>query len=91
MADTIEQLYVEQELALLRADLAVSSPESYTFEEMRQISAELDSATEALDEAVRKDFQSLSQEEQRAMLMFLEELGGQEDGFWLELLGVAQS
>lgn len=60
MTNSIQQLYVEQELALLRADLAVSMPENYSMEEMRQISEDLDAKTAALDEALREDFNAMS-------------------------------
>lgn len=77
MANTIEQLYVEQELALLRADLAVSSPESYTFEEKRQISEDLDARTAALDEALREDFNAMPLEMQVMMFKMLTATGAE--------------
>lgn len=77
MTNSIEQLFVEQEIALLRADLAASSPESYTLEEMCQISEDLDAKTEALDEAIREDFNTMSPEMQVTMFEMLTATGAE--------------
>ena len=39
------QLALDHELAYLRGDLATSSPESYTLDEMREISEAMDAST----------------------------------------------
>ncbi len=50
----------EHEIAYLRGDLATSSPESYTLDEMREISAGMDESTAKIDAAIREEFNSLS-------------------------------
>ena len=86
MQDKIRKLHTEQELALLRADLATSSPQSYTIGEMRDISEDLDAKTRLLDDAIRADFDSLSQDDKARMLELLNSAGGVKHGFWEKLL-----
>lgn len=74
MESTITNIHAEQELALLRADLATSSPQSYSIDEMRDISKDLDAKTEALDYAVREDFKSWPPEAQAKMRQMLAEM-----------------
>ena len=49
----------EHGLAYLRGDIATSSPESYTLDEMRKISAGMDESTAKIDAAIREEFNSL--------------------------------
>ena len=82
------QLMEEHELAYLRGDLATSSPESYSIEEMREISAGMDESTARVDAAIREDFNSLPPYAQARML---ELLAGADPGnmaFWNEILGL---
>lgn len=48
----------EHELAYLRGDLATSSPESYSLEEMKEISDGIDASTAQVEAAMCEDFQS---------------------------------
>ena len=78
----------EHELAYLRGDIATSSPESYSIEEMREISAGMDESTAKVDATIREDFNALPPEAQARML---ELLAGADPGnmaFWNELLGL---
>ena len=78
----------EHELAYLRGDLATSSPDSYTLDEMRAISAGMDESTARIDAAIREDFEQLPPEAQARML---ELLAGADPGnmaFWNEILGL---
>lgn len=86
MEDKIRALHTEQELAMLRADLAISSPQSYTLDEMRSISEDLDVKTEALDDAIRADFDAMPPEVRARMFQLLNAAGGFEEGFWERLL-----
>ena len=82
------QLMEEHELAYLRGDLATSSPESYSIEEMREISAGMDESTARVDAAIREEFNSLPPYAQARML---ELLAGADPGnmaFWNEVLGL---
>ena len=82
------QLKEEHEIAYLRGDIATSSPESYTLDEMREISAGMDESTAKVDAAIREDFNALPPEAQARML---ELLAGADPGnmaFWNEILGL---
>ena len=78
----------EHELAYFRGDLATSSPKSYSIDEMREISTEMDESTAKVDAAIREDFNALPPQ---AQVRMLELLGGADPGnmnFWEELLGL---
>ena len=81
-------LVEEHEMAYFRGELAVSSPESYSIEEMRAISATMDESTAKAEAAMRDDFAAMPPQAQARML---ELLAGADPGnmeFWKELLGV---
>lgn len=84
MKDTIENLHIEQEVSMLH--LALSSPESYTLEEKEAICEDFDAKTEALDDAIRAEFNAMSEQEQAAMLRLLVNAGTMPEGFWERLL-----
>ena len=46
----------EHEIAYLRADICLGSPQSYSLEEKRQICEDMDASTKAIDAAMRADF-----------------------------------
>lgn len=78
----------EHEIAYLRGDLATSSPESYTLDEMRAISEGMEESTAKVDASIREDFNALPPEAQARML---ELLAGTDPGnmaFWNEILGL---
>ncbi len=81
-------LIQEHEMAYFRGDLATSSPESYSIDEMREISAAMDDSTAKVDAVIREDFNSLPPHAQARML---ELLAGADPGnmdFWKKLLGL---
>ena len=51
-----ERLEQAHEIAYLRGDLATSSPESYTLDEMREICEAMEASTGEIDAAMRSDF-----------------------------------
>ena len=53
------KLYENHAIAYLRGDLATSSPQSYSLEEMQAICADMEASTETIDAAMRADFGSL--------------------------------
>lgn len=79
-------LMVEHELAYLRGDLATSSPESYTIEEMKKISDGMFASTAEVDAAMRKDFQELPAHAQAKMLDFLQKANPDNFDRWTALL-----
>jgi len=78
----------EHELAYLRGDIATSSPESYTLDEMRKISAGMDEGTAKIDAAIREEFNSLPPEAQARMLKLLASADPGNIAFWNEILGL---
>jgi hypothetical protein len=83
-----DKLAENHAIAYLRGDLATSSPESYTIEEMKTISDGMFVSTAEVDAAIREDFNALPPEAQARML---ELLAGADPGnmdFWREVLGL---
>ena len=81
-------LVEEHEMAYFRGELAVSSPESYSIEEMRAISEAMDESTAAIDAAIREDFAALPPQAQNRMLDLLEKADPKNMNFWREMLGL---
>ena len=83
-----DQIREKHEIAYLRGDLATSSPESYSIDEMREISAAMDESTAEVDAAIRAEFNALPPFAQARMLDLL---AGADPGnmeFWKKLLGL---
>ena len=79
-------LMVDHELAYLRGDLATSSPESYTIEEMKTISDGMFTSTAEVEAAIRKDFQELPPHGQTIMLDLLRKADPGHFDWWMETL-----
>jgi hypothetical protein len=79
-------LMVSHELAYLRGDLATSSPESYTIDEMKAISDGMFTSTAEVEEAMRKDFQSWTPQAQAKMLDLLQQADPEHFGWWMKTL-----
>ena len=77
----------EHEIAYLRGDIATSSPESYSIEEMREISAGMEANTAKIDALLRSDFESMSPIMQGKMLDLLEKADPDHFRWWLQVLG----
>ncbi|MBQ9001451.1 MAG: hypothetical protein IJ087_06325 [Eggerthellaceae bacterium] len=80
------KLYEEHEIAYLRGDLATSSPESYTLDEMREISAGMDASTAEVEAAMRADFNSMSPAMQARMMDLLGKADPENIDWWRRLL-----
>ena len=80
------ELMVSHELAYLKGDLATSSPESYTVEEMATISDGMFASTVEVEAALRKDFQSWTPQAQAKMLNLLQQADSEHFDWWLETL-----
>ena len=78
----------EHELAYFRADVCLGSPQSYSLEKKRQICADMEASTEAIDAAMRADFSSMPAETRSRMLDLLGDSGYETRKWWEELLGV---
>ena len=80
------QLKENHEIAFLRGDLATSSPQSYTLEEMKAISDEMAASTAEVEAALRADFQAMPAFAQQRMMELLASVDPGNMRFWEELL-----
>ena len=80
------KLIEEHEMAYFRGDLAISSPESYTLDEMREISEAMDASTEKMDAAMRADFEAMPPEMKVKMLDMLAASGVESREWWEKIL-----
>lgn len=81
----------EHEIAYLRADICLGSPQSYSLEEKRQICEDMDASTKAIDAAMRADFWSLPAEARDRILDMLGASDCETRRWWEDLLGVHPS
>ena len=86
MSTNWNTLREEHEIAYLRADICLGSPQSYSLEEKKQICADMEASTEAIDAAMRADFESLPPEFRVKLLDMLCSSGCKSEKFWKELL-----
>ena len=86
MLENANKLIENNEIALLHADICIGSPESYSLDEKRQICEEIDSATEAIDAAMRADFEALPDFAKVKLLDMLGTPGTPEREWWERIL-----
>ena len=86
MSTNWNALREEHEIAYLRADICLGSPQSYSLEERKQICADMEASTKAIDAAMRADFESLPPEFRVKLLDMLCSSGCESEKFWKELL-----
>ena len=84
-----ERLQADHAIAYLRGDLATSSPESYTIEEMKEISDGMFESTAKVEAAIRADFAAMPRFAQERMLELLGTSDCETREWWEELLGVS--
>ena len=81
-----KELYTSHELAYFRGELATSSPESYTTDEIREISIAMDASTAEVEIALHADFASMPPRAQAAMLDLLQKADPDNFQWWLRIL-----
>lgn len=82
----VNQLCEDNELAFFRADVCLGSPESFSLEEKAAICEDMDATNKAIEDAIRKDFESLSPEFQARLLDMLCASGCMTSDWWKETL-----
>lgn len=82
----VNELIEANEIAFLHADICLGSPESYSLDEKRQICENIDATNAAIDEAMRKDFESLPDFAKKSMLDLLGAPGTPEREWWERIL-----
>lgn len=80
------KLREDNEIAFLRADVCISSPESFSIEEKTRICEEMSSSNKAIEDAMRADFESHEPKHRAALLDMLCESGQMTPEWWCELL-----
>ena len=84
--ENASQLIEDNQIAFLHADICLGSPESYSLDEKRQICENIDATNEAIEAAMRADFQSLPPEGQAKMLNLLEKADPDHFDWWISIL-----
>ncbi len=80
------QLIENHEIAFLRADICLGSPESYSLDEKRQICEDMAASTAEIDAAMRADFESLPDFAKKKLLDMLGAPGTPEREWWEDIL-----
>ena len=80
------QLIENHEIAFLRADICLGSPESYSLDEKRQICEDMAASTAEIDAAMRADFESLPDFAKKKLLDMLGAPGTPERKWWEDIL-----
>ena len=81
-----EELSIEHEIAYLKADICLGSPESYRLEEKRAICEGMTESTAEVEAAMKKDFESLPPHGQAMMLDLLEKADPDNIAWWKSVL-----
>ena len=81
-----EELRQEEEMAYFRADLCLSSPESYSLEEKKDICNGMMSTSKATLDAMRADFESMPPELRCKLLDMLCQSGVESPEWWWDVL-----
>ena len=82
----VNQLCEDNELAFFRADVCLSSPQSFTLEEKAKICEDMDATNKAIEDAIRADFEALPPEFQNKLLDMLCTSGCMTPEWWRETL-----
>lgn len=80
------ELTLENELAFFRADVCLGSPESYSLEEKAAICEGMAATNEAIEKAMRNDFQQMPPFAQDKMLDLLQRADPEHFPWWKDIL-----
>ena len=86
MITNIDELTQNEAVAYFRADLCLSDPDNYTLDEKREICEQMESTSKAIEDAMKKDFESLPPEFRVKLLDMLCASGCESEKFWKDLL-----
>ena len=81
-----EELRQNEEMAYFRADLCLSSPESYSLEEKKDICNGMMNTSKATLDAMRADFESMPPELRSKLLDMLCQSGIESPEWWWQVL-----
>lgn len=80
------KLIEDNELAFLRADVCLGSPESFSLEEKAAICEDMDATNKVIEDAIREDFNALPPEFQGKLFDMLCASGCMTPEWWKETL-----
>lgn len=80
------ELRQDEEMAYFRADLCLSSPESYSLEEKKEICNGMMGTSKAMLDAMRADFESMPPELRSKLLDMLCQSGVESPEWWWDVL-----
>lgn len=80
------RLLEAKNIAYLRGEIALLSPQSYTLEEKRQIIEDMDRATANIEKFMREDFRRLDEVSQTKLLDLLGTSEQESREWWRDLL-----
>ena len=86
MIENAQQLIEDEAMAYFRADVCLGSPQSFTLDEKREICEQMESTSKAIEDAMKKDFESLPPEFRVKLLDMLCASGCETEEFWKGLL-----
>ena len=81
-----QEMLEEHEFAYFRADLALSSPQSYSIEEKAAICDQMAAGTAEVDAAMKADFDALPEFTQERLMEMLCASGVESREFWEDIL-----
>ena len=76
----------ESEMAFLRADVCIGSPQSFNLDEKRAICEGIDAVNARAEQAMREDFQSWPPQAQARMLDLLQKADADHFDWWISTL-----
>lgn len=82
----LEEMKEAETLAHFRAELVDISPESYSLDEKKQISEDMDASSAAIEDAMREDFEQLDEVTQTKLLDMLGASGTRDRDWWYRML-----
>lgn len=82
----LEEMKEAEALAYFRAELVDISPESYTLDEKKQISEDMDASSAAIEDAMREDFAKLDEVTQTKLLDMPCASGIESPQWWWDVL-----
>ena len=87
----MDELTQAEDMAYFRADLCLSSPESYTLDEKKQICNDMMSTSGAILDAMREDFQQRPPDARARLLDMLCKSGVEDAQWWWDASSVKKT
>lgn len=86
MIENARQLIEDEAMAYFRANVCLGSPQSFTLDEKREICKQMESTSKAIEDAMKKDFESLPPEFRLKLLDMLCASGCMTPEWWKSTL-----